>query len=542
MVSARFSTLPESTALLRGDDAKLPYWRRTLQHSLDGNLPALLDEYFHWLRESLGLVDQNAEEAVTQIADTVSEALSVRTSRLELDQIRVQPRSGTISLDAFGLRCRFAMRFGNVKSDQDDKLARTETVQKAFNSPFRPFILATTSIGQEGLDFHPYCHRVYHWNLPSNPVDLEQREGRIHRYKGHAIRRNVALRHGLTALRMRYRAGDDPWSILFESAVAERGPDVSDLVPYWVYPVEGGARIERRIPLLPFSREQQRLPDLKASLAVYRLVFGQPRQEDLLAHLKGRPLEDIARWRVSLSPPAVPRPAVTAAVQASHELGGSLIYCWRCGDAVAHHCGNDDNDDLHWQAGDRVMLLYRAKKRADAQYCSGEVESVNGSEAEVIFDGFTGVLRYRRGSSFWDVTSKEGCNLVSHRDVSGSVRVALVCPTCGFHGQHVCCPCPNPFLLPWQPGDRLSISYGPQLGIESGTFAGSVVRAAGRVARIHLDYGDGEYATVHVAHQPDGTWLDLEYGVLCTVSRPRDTENSPSTPGSKAKAVAAPVD
>src|SRR3546814_9477258 len=34
-------------------------------------------------------------------------------------------------------------------------------------------------------DFHPYCYRVYHWNLPSNPVDLEQREGRVHRYKGH---------------------------------------------------------------------------------------------------------------------------------------------------------------------------------------------------------------------------------------------------------------------------------------------------------------------------------------------------------------------
>jgi len=36
----------------------------------------------------------------------------------------------------------------------------------------------TTSIGQEGLDFHYYCRKIVHWNLPSNPVDLEQREGR----------------------------------------------------------------------------------------------------------------------------------------------------------------------------------------------------------------------------------------------------------------------------------------------------------------------------------------------------------------------------
>ena len=42
----------------------------------------------------------------------------------------------------------------------------------------RPFVLATTSIGQEGLDFHNYCRVIMYWNLPSNPMDLEQREGR----------------------------------------------------------------------------------------------------------------------------------------------------------------------------------------------------------------------------------------------------------------------------------------------------------------------------------------------------------------------------
>src|SRR5690606_17278456 len=33
---------------------------------------------------------------------------------------------------------------------------------------------------------------------------------------------------------------------------------------------------------LPLAKEEQRLEDLKRSLAVYRLVFGQPRQEELL--------------------------------------------------------------------------------------------------------------------------------------------------------------------------------------------------------------------------------------------------------------------
>ena len=88
-------------------------------------------------------------------------------------------------------------------------------MRTAFNSPFWPFVLATTSVGQEGLDFHQYCHAVVHWNLPANPVDLEQREGRVHRYKGHAIRKNVAAVHRADA----FEAAGDPWEAMFEAAV-----------------------------------------------------------------------------------------------------------------------------------------------------------------------------------------------------------------------------------------------------------------------------------------------------------------------------------
>jgi superfamily II DNA/RNA helicase len=182
-------------------------------------------------------------------------------------------------------------------------------VREAFNSPFRPFVLATTSIGQEGLDFHPYCHVVYHWNLPSNPVDLEQREGRVHRYKGHAIRKNVARRHGLAALKTRQDGEFDPWEALFDAAAKTRPIGASELVPYWLYEVEGGAKVERRVPLLPFSREEIHLERLKRSLALYRLVFGQPRQEDLLnyldRHLGERPsAAALDEWRISLAPPS----------------------------------------------------------------------------------------------------------------------------------------------------------------------------------------------------------------------------------------------
>jgi hypothetical protein len=38
--------------------------------------------------------------------------------------------------------------------------------------------------------------------------------------------------------------------------------------------------------MLPFSREVTRLAWLKRSLTVYRLAFGQPRQDDLLDYLQ----------------------------------------------------------------------------------------------------------------------------------------------------------------------------------------------------------------------------------------------------------------
>jgi hypothetical protein len=179
-------------------------------------------------------------------------------------------------------------------------------VRPAFNSPFWPFILATTSIGQEGLDFHLYCHAVVHWNLPTNPVDLEQREGRVHRYKGHAIRKNVARKHRATALS---GVGDDPWILAFNEAVRQRARGNNDLIPFWLYPIKNGATIDRYVPSLPMSREIARLDDLKKALTLYRLAFGQPRQEDLVAYLLGRGMDKdeieklVDELRIDLTPP-----------------------------------------------------------------------------------------------------------------------------------------------------------------------------------------------------------------------------------------------
>jgi len=299
--------LPESIALLRGAAQEDSYWRTALNHGITGNLQALLDEQVHVLQESLGLLDVEPEECVEQIALDIGKSVSLRTVRLGLEEVRVKSNEAAVSFKDFRLRCRFALRFADIK-DEKNQITRADTVRSAFNSPFRPFVLASTSIGQEGLDFHVWCHSVTHWNLPSNPVDLEQREGRVHRYKGHAVRKNIVMKYGLAALRRNgWEGAGDPWCAMFNLAVQEREATASDLVPYWIFEVDGGACVERRVPMLPFSREIEHLRRLKKSLALYRLVFGQPRQEDILIHLADQVQDESARdaileHRISLAP------------------------------------------------------------------------------------------------------------------------------------------------------------------------------------------------------------------------------------------------
>jgi hypothetical protein len=278
--------IPETMAMLRDRSGEEDvYWRQVLDYSLRGCLQAVLDEYAHVLSEWLGIIDRDVTKIGSQLGDAMYDALTVRAPSYRVDDIRIQGRGG-LTVEPKSMRSRFALRFGPQTVEEWGELQRASQVRTAFNSPFWPFVLATTSVGQEGLDFHLYCHAVVHWNLPANPVDLEQREGRVHRYKGHAIRKNVADANGQAAFK---RPGRDPWETLFDAAQQGRDRRTGDLVPFWVYETAGGARIERYVPSLPLSREIEKLERLKRSLAVYRLALGQPRQDDLAAYLADLP-------------------------------------------------------------------------------------------------------------------------------------------------------------------------------------------------------------------------------------------------------------
>ena len=249
------------------------YYESVLDYCVNGNLQAVLDEYAHMLQTS-------------RIGDSMEESI-IGTSNLSIDT------SDSIENDEkkLSMRCHFAIPFID-KTITDKSVARTTNIRKAFNSPFRPFVLSTTSIGQEGLDFHWYARKIVHWNLPSNPVDLEQREGRINRFKCHAIRRNVASLYASQT----YKTWDD----IFATAHKELKSNHSDIVPYWCLPINELSEkqreelqfIERIIPLYPLSRDRYKYERLIKVLSLYRMTLGQPRQEELLELLKDMRLTD----------------------------------------------------------------------------------------------------------------------------------------------------------------------------------------------------------------------------------------------------------
>jgi hypothetical protein len=301
--------LPESMTLIRGlkssDDTH--YWESVLDYCVDGNLQSVLDEYGHILRESLGLIDKQPSTAIPDIANEIHDALSIRTVNLDFDEIFHDAPTDAIMMNRHSIRCRFALRFGDGKNEEEKKEIRKDLVRTAFNSPFKPFVLATTSIGQEGLDFHQYCHDIYHWNLPANPVDLEQREGRIHRYKGHMIRRNIAIAFPLNTLKEVGLKHKDPWEFMFWRALENRDSELNDLVPFWVYDIENGFKIRRYVPTFPLSKDREQLEMLRDTLVAYRMVLGQPRQEDLVNYLQSRFAEglnpkELMNFRIDLSP------------------------------------------------------------------------------------------------------------------------------------------------------------------------------------------------------------------------------------------------
>jgi hypothetical protein len=257
-----------------------------------GNLESVLDEHL-WIASRLDA------DAVTRFPRDLVKTLGLHEGRHRVHE----PGAGE---DSFQLRCHAAMPFADAKVENaaggEDRM-RTDEMRRAFNTPFWPHVLTTTSLGQEGLDFHVWCRQLLHWDLCPSPLDLEQREGRIQRFGGLSVRTALAGQFRDRALA---EAGEhsSPWLVLAGHADREFSADASGRSPWWSCP---GEKIDRVFVVLPQSRQTIKFDQLTRLRWLYRLALGQPHQQDFIETVMQMPNDRRQEFALSLSawPPFV---------------------------------------------------------------------------------------------------------------------------------------------------------------------------------------------------------------------------------------------
>jgi len=274
-------------------EAALPgkedYRERINEAVLQGNLESVLDEHL-WVISTLRNLGP------TELVQQLEKALGLRTSDMKVHEF---------DGGEFTLRAHVALAFTQeVKVHRPDRpeveepTVRTDDLRIAFNSPFWPHVLTSTSVGQEGLDFHTWCRTVAHWDLPGGPVDMEQREGRVNRYAGLSARRAIAA--GVELITGDIAPGQSPWQSLAALADAHPNNDAAGLAPWWVF---HGAKVRRLVFDVPLSEAGPWFEHLREQRLLYRLALGQPDQKDLVRALQGRlTAEEVGRVAINLSP------------------------------------------------------------------------------------------------------------------------------------------------------------------------------------------------------------------------------------------------
>jgi uncharacterized membrane protein YkvA (DUF1232 family) len=275
-------TTRQATAIIKRAVPGRSFVERALAYSGRAHFQAVIDEYVYLVAA------QHADdpEARTKVLSSVQRALQLGIGS---PQVHLKHHKRKV-----GVPAHFAVAFGDDSVDEQPNGAtgvhRKTQVREAFNSPFWPFVLTTTSVGQEGLDFHQYCRDVVHWNLPANPVDLEQREGRVCRRNSLVVRRAIAQAYPRVL-----RDNGSVWDSVFGQAEkeTEEYQDHRGLCPHWIYEHSGddGAErnslmVRRHVFCYEDSRDVAAYDRLRQDLALYRLAFGQPRQEDLIRSLR----------------------------------------------------------------------------------------------------------------------------------------------------------------------------------------------------------------------------------------------------------------
>jgi hypothetical protein len=272
------------------------HYPEALQQAIvEGNLESVLDEHFWY-------VGQSDESSWPEKLEKLGSAMRLRNGSMSLFE-------GPGPDNRFSLRCHAALAMNEVRSTGSDvrqegeAQVRPDEVRRAFNTPFWPHVLTTTSVGQEGLDFHPWCRSIVHWDPPSGPVALEQREGRVTRHAGLNVRRALAVWAG----ELDISAGQSPWIVIARKAEQEL-TDATGLRPWWT--ADGKASIRRLVLAAHGSEIEETMRRVGRERALYRMVIGMPDQADLMDFLVATDGESIDPENVYIDLAAMRREGV----------------------------------------------------------------------------------------------------------------------------------------------------------------------------------------------------------------------------------------
>lgn len=238
------------------------YVEKLHEYCYSGNIRAVLDEFIYlYMSDRMMGLDKWKDNAKRNLDDLAAHI------------------SGTE---------KFANIHSSVKASLDDNTC-FENVTDHFQSPFYPFVLMMTSVAQEGFDFHWYCNRIIHWNVPSTPIAFIQREGRIDRYNSFGVRKNLCARIDEIdekGIGLEQQGTIAVWNEMFEKVVTEEGGEADyreykGLFPHWVMPFENKDKtktslieLERGTLYYKYSEEYFRWEKLMRELHYYKGLLG----------------------------------------------------------------------------------------------------------------------------------------------------------------------------------------------------------------------------------------------------------------------------
>ena len=224
-----------------------------LNYCKDGNLIETLREY--WSIEKENFI-QRAKKALA--CDGMNIRYQSRDSFQKNGKVNSTEKYEVI-------KCHYSMRLTDDYNDGSEADSKgIDDVKDCFQSPFWPFVLATTSIAQEGIDLHYYCHRIYHWSIPISPVEYDQREGRINRRQSHLVRKR------------KYYYDEKKLDEETQNCIDRS----QGMMPDWYIPKRALAgcksipMAKRIVSFYPLSKEEGRYRILMGSLLAYRLSLG----------------------------------------------------------------------------------------------------------------------------------------------------------------------------------------------------------------------------------------------------------------------------